>query len=102
MLELSLVTGLAVAVVLVLGGAVTTAAYRAFRRTGSEALRSLAVGIGAITLAAAVGATLHHLLGVDLGVALLVQTALTALGFAALAASLYLEPTVVTGRADEQ
>jgi uncharacterized membrane protein len=101
MLELGLATGLAVAVVLVLGGVVTAAAYRAFRRTGSRALRSLAIGIGVITVAAAAGATLHHVLAVDLALALLVQTMLTAVGFAALIASLYLDPPVSIGRAGD-
>jgi hypothetical protein len=98
MTGLGVATGVAVAVVLLLGGGVTAAAFRASRRTGSRALGSLTVGIGVVTGAAAVGAGLHHLFGVSFARALLAQTLSTALGFAALAASLYLEPRVTTGR----
>ncbi len=77
------------------GGAVALLAYRAFRRTGSAALRAVAVGFGVIVTGSILGGGLHLLWdAVALGVAL--QSAVTALGFAILLYSLYAETSDVT------
>lgn len=74
---------------LIFGGAVTVLAFRAFRRTGSPALRALAVGIGLLTIGALLGGTLHQLAGLGLRTSVLVQSVATAVGFAVLTYSLY-------------
>ena len=77
------------AVVLVLGGLITYFAYRAFRRTRSSSLRSFAIGFGTITLGALLGGGFDQLAGLGLEAGVLVQSLLTAVGFAVLAYSLY-------------
>jgi hypothetical protein len=74
---------------LVFGGVITFLAFRAFRRTGSPALRALAIGIGLLTAGALVGGILHQLLGVALELGVVVQSVFTAVGFAVLTYSLY-------------
>lgn len=85
-----LITGLKT-VTLCLGGLITFYAYRAYRRTGSPALRALAVGFGAITLGAILAGAIDQLLAVDRALALLVESALTAVGFAVILYSLYVD-----------
>ncbi|MFP4589935.1 MAG: hypothetical protein ACLFMX_02895 [Halobacteriales archaeon] len=77
-------------VTLLLGGGITAMAMRAFRRTGTPALRALAVGIGLITVGTATGGALHQLFEMDLVAAILVQNLCITLGFAVLAYSLWL------------
>jgi hypothetical protein len=74
---------------LIFGGAITALALRAYRRTGSPALRALAVGIGLLTVGALLGGTLHQVAGVGLRTSVLVQSVATAVGFAVLTYSLY-------------
>ncbi len=78
-----------------LGLLVVRAGYRAYRRTGSRALRALTVAFALITLGGAVGGSLDRLLDVGLEAAVLANSALTAVGFAVLAYSLYVadDPT---------
>ena len=73
----------------VFGGAVTVLAVRAYRRTGSPALRALAVGIGLLTAGALLGGTLHQVAGLGLRTSVTVQSVATAVGFAVLTYSLY-------------
>lgn len=75
--------------VLVLGLVVVRAAYRAYRRTGSRALRSLTVAFGCITLGGVLGGIAHQLLRVGLETGVFVNSLLTVVGFAVLAHSLY-------------
>lgn len=74
---------------LLFGGAITVLAYRAFRRTGSPALRALTVGIGTLTVGALLGGTLHQFAGLDLRTSVTVQSVATAVGFGVLTYSLY-------------
>lgn len=74
---------------LVFGGIITVLAVRAYRRTGSPALRALALGIGLLTAGALVGGALHQLLGLSLEIGVLVQSCFTAVGFGVLTYSLY-------------
>ena len=72
------------------GGAIAVLAYRAFRRTGSAALRAVAVGFGFVVAGSIGGGVVHLLAGnVPLGVA--IQSAFVAGGFAILLYSLYAE-----------
>lgn len=76
---------------LVLGGAVTYFAYRAYRRTRAPALRALSAGFAVVTVGGLTAGVLDRFLAVDPGYALVVDSGLTALGFAILVYSLYVE-----------
>jgi len=93
--------GVANTVTLVCGGFVTLLALRASRRTGSTALRSLAVGLGAVTAGAAIAGVLYHATAVTLATAIAVHSGLSAVGFALLAHSLYAEGGVVPGAEED-
>ena len=80
---------------LCIGGAVATLAYRAFRRTGSAALRAVALGF-AVIVAGSAAAGVIHLVFDDIAVAVAVQNVSTAGGFAILLYSLYAETTTTT------
>lgn len=79
------------AVSLVFGALVTYYAARAYGRTGSKALRALAVGFGLVTLGALAAGVLDQVLIVDRSVALLVESSFTTLGFAVIFYSLYVD-----------
>ncbi|WP_435157081.1 DUF7521 family protein [Haladaptatus sp. DFWS20] len=76
---------------LALGGVITYFAYKAYRRTGSRALRSLAVGFGIVTLGAFLAGIADQAFQTDRQLVLVIESALTAIGFAAIAYSLYAE-----------
>ena len=86
-----LVTALKTATLL-LGSIITLFAYRAYRRTGVPALRALAIGFAAITLgtllAGAVDILIPSLARED---ALVVESALTVIGFGVIVYSLYVD-----------
>lgn len=75
--------------ILILGGLITYFSLKAYRKTGSGALRALAIGFGIITLGALLGGTLDFILGVDLATGILIDAILTFLGFAVITYSLY-------------
>lgn len=74
---------------LVLGGLVTYFAYKAYARTGSSALRALTIGFGLVTLGALLAGVADQFLVDDRNVALVVESLLTAAGFAVITYSLY-------------
>ncbi|WP_227356915.1 DUF7521 family protein [Haladaptatus salinisoli] len=76
---------------LVLGGVITYFAFKAYRRTGSPALRSLAVGFGVVTLGAILAGLADQVFTVNRDLVLVIESALTVIGFAAIAYSLYAE-----------
>jgi len=76
---------------LVLGGLITYFAVKAYRRTGSPALRSLAIGFGVVTLGALLAGLADQAFNVNMDFVLVIESTLTALGFAAIAYSLYAE-----------
>jgi hypothetical protein len=76
-------------ITLVLGGLITYLAYKAFRRTGSRSLRSLTVGFGLVTLGALLAGVADQLLVAQTEVALILESVLTAVGFAVIVYSLY-------------
>lgn len=78
-------------ITLVAGALVTGMAWRAASRTGSTALRALAGGLGLVTIGALLGGTIHQVAGLDVQSAIAVHSVFTAVGFAALAGSLYLD-----------
>lgn len=89
MTDIATVVVFAKAVVLPLGVGITFFAYRAYRRTGAAAMRSFALGFAVVTLGSVLGGGLDQLAGLGLEVGLLVNSVLTAVGFAILARSLY-------------
>lgn len=78
-------------ITLVLGLTVTYLSYKAFRRSGSAALRSLTVGFGLITLGALLAGMVDQVVGLQTDFALVVESVLTAAGFAVIVYSLYVE-----------
>lgn len=78
-------------VILLFGSAITYIAYQAHHRTESRSLRALAVGFGVVTVGAILAGIAHQLLGVSLRSGILINSLLTALGFAIIVYSLYIE-----------
>lgn len=76
---------------LVLGVVITYLSYKAFRRTGSPALRSLTLGFGLVTLGALLAGVVDQIVGLQTDIALIVESALTAAGFAVIVYSLYVD-----------
>ncbi|USZ68312.1 hypothetical protein NGM10_00890 [Halorussus salilacus] len=78
-------------VVLALGGTVTYVASKAYRQTGSPALRALAVGFGLVVMGSVLGGSVHQFTAFSLELGVVVETAFSALGFGVLTYSLYTE-----------
>lgn len=76
---------------LVLGGLITYLAFKAYRRTRSPSLRSLAIGFGLVTLGSLLAGVADQALGQDATASLIIQSGLTAVGFAVIVHSLYAE-----------
>ena len=74
---------------LLFGGTITYLSYRAFRRTGSPALRALTIGIGLVISGVILGGILHQLVELPLELSVSIQSVFTAAGFAVLTYSLY-------------
>jgi hypothetical protein len=86
-------------VTLLFGGMLTLLSLRAYRRTGSPALRALTVGIGLVTTGAILGGALHQVLGLPLETGATLQSVFTAVGFGIITYSLYTEsPTPSSNR----
>ena len=78
-------------VILLFGSAITYVAYRAHRRTEAQSLRALAVGFGVVTVGSILAGIAHQVFGVPLRLGVLINSLLTALGFAIIVYSLYVE-----------
>jgi len=88
-------------VILILGSLITYLSWKAYRRTAAPALRSLAIGFGVVTAGAILAGAIDLLVGSgDVGLELvesslllgvLVNSVLTAIGFAVITYSLYAE-----------
>lgn len=78
------------------GGLVAFYAARAYRRTGSPALRSLTVGLSLVVLGATLAGVVHVVLDAPLAVGVAIHGLFTAAGFATLAYSLYADSNPVT------
>jgi hypothetical protein len=76
-------------VTLGLGGLITYLAAKAARRAGGGGLRYLAVGFGIVTFGSLLAGVADQLPVADASTALIVESALTAVGFAVIAYSLY-------------
>jgi hypothetical protein len=76
---------------LLLGGVITYLSFKAYRRTGSNALRALALGFGFVTLGSLLAGVSDQVVRLDTGAVLLIESALAAVGFAVIVYSLYTE-----------
>jgi len=77
---------------LVMGGLITYFAYRAYRRTAAPALRALAVGFGVVTIGALLAGAVDLVPQLqNRSIALLIDSALTTVGFGVILYSLYVE-----------
>lgn len=74
---------------LAFGGLITFLSYRAYTRTGSPALRALAIGFGVVTTGAIAAGLLDQLTPLGLRWSVLVESLLTLAGFAVITYSLY-------------
>lgn len=77
--------------IVVLGGSISYFAYKAYNRTANPALRALSIGFGIVTVGAVSAGVLHHLLSVQLEAGIAINSVLTAVGFAVVTYSLYVE-----------
>lgn len=77
--------------ILVLGGAITYFAFKAYRRTRRHELGLLAVGFGTVTLGVALAGLLFEVLEVSLAVGILIESLLVLGGFVVIAYSLYVD-----------
>lgn len=78
-------------VTLLLGGAVTFYAYRTYRSTGSSTIRTLAIGFGIVTIGALFAGIVDRLLPVDPGLALVVESLFTIVGFGVILYTLHVK-----------
>lgn len=78
-------------ITLVLGGLITSVAYRAYRRTRAKPIGALALGFGLVTLGALLAGLAHQAVGLDIELVLLVESTLIATGFGIILYSLYAE-----------
>lgn len=76
---------------LVLGGLITYYSFKAYRRTGSRALRALAVGFGVVAIGALLAGVADQFLPLNRDVALLLESLFTTAGFGIILYSLYVE-----------
>ncbi|ADD04819.1 uncharacterized protein Nmag_1237 [Natrialba magadii ATCC 43099] len=84
-----LLLGLVKLAVLVLGGAVSVMAYRAYLRTKIEGLQYFSAGLLVITLGMFLAGVLHHVLGVSSVVGLFIESLLFCVGFLIMIFALY-------------
>ena len=78
-------------VILLLGGTITYFAYQASQRTRTTPLRTLALGFGVITVGALFGGVAHQFVSASIVSGVLINSILTAAGFAIITYSLYME-----------
>ncbi|WP_135663675.1 DUF7521 family protein [Halorhabdus rudnickae] len=74
---------------LLLGGLITFLAYRAYRRTHSQSLGALAAGFAVVTLGALLAGISDLIVELPIQQTLLLESTLTAGGFAVIVYSLY-------------
>lgn len=73
------------------GGLITYFAYNAYRHSGATPFGILAVGFAIVTLGLFLAGGAHQAIGLRTATALLIESALTAVGFAVILYSLYIE-----------
>lgn len=78
-------------ITLIFGGMITYFSFKAYRRTGATELRALAIGFGVVTLGSFSAGVANQLFTMNTGSALVIESALTALGFGVIVYSLYVD-----------
>lgn len=81
---------------LVLGSVIAVVAQRAYRRTGNQSLRALAVGFGLLATGAVAAGLLHTVLALPLLESQTVQSLFTAAGLAVIVHSLLIDDDAET------
>jgi len=76
---------------LLLGGLITYFSLKAYRRTGAEALRALAIGFSLVTVGALLAGVGHQFTSLELAHSVVIESTLTFLGFAVIVYSLYVD-----------
>lgn len=76
---------------LFLGSAITFFAYKAYSRTGDPSLRGLMIGFGLVTSGALFGGIAHQLFEFPLDIGIVINAALTTVGFGVITYSLYVK-----------
>ncbi|QLH81404.1 DUF7521 family protein [Halosimplex pelagicum] len=89
--ETSVAIAVVKSVVLLLGGAITVIAYRAYRRAGEPSLGVLGAGFAIITLGALVSGAANQFFAVPLATGVLVNSVFLAVGLAVITYSLYMQ-----------
>ena len=74
---------------LFLGSLITFLSFKAHRRTGARSLRALAIGFGLITVGALLAGVGHQFTSLSLAQSVVIESALTLVGFAVIVYSLY-------------
>lgn len=74
---------------LILGGSITYFAYKAYRRTAIQPMLALTIGFGTITLGTLFAGIIDRFIAVTGDVAIVVEGAFMAVGFAVVLYSLY-------------
>jgi len=78
-------------VTLMLGGLISYFAFKAYRRTASPALRALSIGFAVVTLGAFLAGLADQAVGLDRSIVLVIESGLTAVGFAVITYSMYVD-----------
>jgi hypothetical protein len=74
---------------LLLGSLITFLSLKAYRRTGSQSLRSLGIGFGLVTVGALLAGVGHQFTSLSLAQSVVIESTLTLVGFAVIVYSLY-------------
>lgn len=86
--ETQVVLGIVKTLILVAGATVTYLSYRAYRRTGDQSLRELALGFALITVGTLLAGITFELLGLSLGTGILIESLLVLAGLVVITYSL--------------
>lgn len=89
--DLNLLVILFKSITLGLGGLISFYAYKAYRRTGSGPLQTLALGFAVVTLGSLFAGTVDQLLPFTASLALVVESLFTTFGFGIILYSLHVE-----------
>jgi len=90
-MEVAIVLAVVKTLVLLVGSLITYFAFKAYRRTGQQALGLLASGFGIITLGLVFAGVSYELLSVPLAVGIIIESTLVLVGFVVIAYSLYVQ-----------
>lgn len=90
-MESSVVVTAAEIIVLGCTGILTFFAYRAYRRTGSQSLRTLMIGLGLVAGGSLLGGIVHQFGQYSFGASVGIDSVISALGFVVVLYALYVD-----------